>query len=203
VSEPIEVVRADASSADALVDTLVDAHLDYVWERWAVRGDDRRERLARAYRSELLDVGFPLGIVHATTDDCSVAIWLRGRAEPELDDAVRARRAALSADLLRDRAAFVADVDEFVASAPCPPADWYLATVGTRPGRRRRGLASAVLRVQLDRLDERHETARLETSTRGNMGFYERRGFTVVAELTPPHGAPTTWVMHRRPAGGR
>ena len=80
------------------------------------------------------------------------------------------------------------------------PADWRLATMGTRPAHRRRGLGSAVLQPMLDRLDRTAETARLETSDSNNVGFYASLGFCVTAELNDlPHDAPTTWIMDRPP----
>jgi GNAT superfamily N-acetyltransferase len=80
-------------------------------------------------------------------------------------------------------------------SAACPAAEWHLATMGTRPDRRRRGLGSPML----GRWDEWSQSARLKTSSADNVRLYERPGFEIVVELELPEGAPTTWVMHRRP----
>jgi ribosomal protein S18 acetylase RimI-like enzyme len=75
--------------------------------------------------------------------------------------------------------------------------------MGTLPARQRQGLGSDVLAPMLDRLDREQQSARLETNTTGNVSFYERHGFEVVAELELPHGAPATWFMHRRPVRTR
>lgn len=194
MNDRIDVRRADAADLDVLVATLVESHLDYEWEVWAVRGDDRADRMAMAYRSDLLAIAFPHGVVHATADRASVAVWV-----PASFDG--GERPDLAAVLFGDRAALVGEVDELVAASPCPSADWYLATMGTRPEQQRQGLGAAVLRPMLTRLDEHAETARLETSSARNVRFYERHGFVVVSEVVLPHGAPATWVMHRPPVG--
>ena len=193
------VDQADRPDLQQLVDTLVESHLDYAWEMWAVVGDDRPGRLSEAFRSDLELLGLPHGVV-SKTDRCeAVAVWLPVDAGELLTADQRGRRERLADRVFGDRLAVVEEVDEIVSSTSCPAADWHLATMGTLPSCRRQGLGSAVLQPMLEQLDRDRQAARLETSTTGNVAFYQRHGFEVVAELELPHGAPTTWIMHRRP----
>lgn len=197
------IERADQSDLDACVATLVESHLDYAWEAWAVVGDDRRARLEQAFRSDLQLLGLPHGVVMKTSECQAVAVWMPADAGELLTVDERLVRDDPMSMIFGDREAIVAEVDDIVGSTPCPHADWHLATMGTLPARQRQGLGSGVLRPMLDRLDRDRQSARLETSTTGNVAFYERHGFEVVAELELPHGAPTTWLMHRRPVRTR
>lgn len=190
---------ADQSDLDACVATLVDSHLDYAWEEWAVVGGDRRARLEEAFRSDLQMLGLPHGVVMKTRQCEAVAVWLPADAGELLTVDERLRRDEVTSTIFGNRMATVAEVDDIVGSAPCPDADWHLATMGALPALQRQGLGSAVLTPMLDRLDGNRQSARLETSTTANVAFYERHGFEVVAEPELPHGAPTTWLMHRRP----
>ncbi len=193
------IEQADQSDLDACVATLVESHLDYAWEVWAVVGDDRRARLEQAFRSDLQMLGLPHGVVMKTRQCEAVAVWLPADAGELLTIEERRLRDDPMAMIFGDREATVTEVDDIVTSAPRPDADWYLATMGTLPVNQRKGLGSKVLAPMLAQLDRDQETARLETSTTGNVAFYERHGFESVAELELPHGAPTTWLMHRLP----
>lgn len=193
VPSPTEVRRAGPADVDALADVLAESHADYVWERWALLGDDARARLAALYRADLTHLALPAGEVWQTTCGRSVAVWLPAGASTDAGDELE--RAAVEA--FGERLAVLDEVEAVIAAAR-PAADWYLATMGTRPAAQRLGLGTAVLRPRLAELDHTGATAALETSTLDNVAFYSRLGFTTVAELaTLPHAAPTTWVMFR------
>lgn len=196
------VRRASEGDLDVVVDVLGESHVDYVWERWALPFPDRGERLEQLYRSDVSTVALRVGEVWMTADGESVAVWLPAGAFAELDtaDVVTVEAAAVVA-FGNERLDVLAEVEAAVARAS-PTHDWFLATMGTRPGAQRRGLGSAVLQPRLTALDQANERAVLDTSDPDNVGFYRRFGFEVVAELDRlPHGAPTTWVMMRDPAG--
>src|SRR5690606_29802532 len=183
---------------DQVVEVLVASHLDYTWERWALPFADRGERLARLYRSDVGTLALRSGEVWLTECGRSVAVWLPTAAFATLDSDDVGVLDASAQSAFGDRLPLVDEVERAVGGVR-PPADWHLATMGTMPDARRRGLGSAVLRPRLDALDAAQATAVLETSDPGNLRFYGQLGFEVVAELAQlPHGAPTTWVMERR-----
>ena len=53
----------------------------------------------------------------------------------------------------------------------------------------------------LPRIDDDALPAFLDTSAPDNLGYYERFGFLVTAELTLPNGFPL-WGMRRQPSLG-
>ena len=189
--------RATDDDLDTVVRVLVDSHVDYAWERWALPWDDRRERLDTLYRTDLELVAFRVGEVWMTACGRSVAVWLPAVVTPGLDSSAIAERQRAAKEVFGERQ----DIIDLIAGAidvQRPACDWYLATMGTLPEAQRSGLGTEVLRPRLQELDDVAASACLETSDPANLRFYGRLGFEVTAELDRlPHGAPTTWVMTR------
>jgi GNAT superfamily N-acetyltransferase len=194
--------RATAADLDAIVTTLVDSHVDYVWERWTLPGPDRRERLTELIRVDLARLGIPYREVWLHDDAAAVAVWVPTAAVAAPPDALATvSRAAMAA--FGERRPDI-DAVEVVLRAHRPAAPhWFLATMGTRPERQRQGLGRAVLAPVLDELDRAGVAACLETSSTANVAFYSTLGFEPVAHLDRlPAGAPETWVMWRAAAPG-
>lgn len=82
---------------------------------------------------------------------------------------------------------------------PERPPHWYLAVLGTEPGRQGEGLGSAVLRPVLEQCDEDGVAAYLESSNERNNDFYARHGFRVTGEVRMPRRGPAIWTMWREP----
>ena len=191
---------ATAVDLDAVVDTLVESHVDYVWEAWALPFADRRDRMIELFSTDLRVIGHPHGQIWTTANSTSVAVWLPAGADDRLGDSDRDVLAEVKRVAFGDREVIVDEVATVIAASSPAPVDWRLATMGTRLAHRRRGLGAAVLEPMLEQLDRRAETARLETSDVNNVRFYARFGFYVTAELDDlPHHAPTTWIMDRPP----
>jgi GNAT superfamily N-acetyltransferase len=132
-------------------------------------------------------------------DDCaSVAVWLPPGSDvavwPAFDDLAEELR-GLAGDRADAGDAAEAETSRLRLREP----HWFLLAIGTRPGRQRRGLGSAVLRPVL----ERAPVAQLETSSRENVVFYANLGFEVVDELRISGGGPHVWsLVRRRPGSG-
>lgn len=75
---------------------------------------------------------------------------------------------------------------------------WYLAILGSDPGRQRSGVGRAVLEPVLERCDRDGMPAYLEASREGNIGYYERYGFELIAPYQLPDG-PSIYRMVRPP----
>lgn len=88
-------------------------------------------------------------------------------------------------------------LDAMKAVHPHEP-HWYLATTGVAPDSQGLGVGSALLGAMLRRCDADQLPAYLESSKQGNIGFYERHGFTVIEEQHLPDGPPF-WPMWRDP----
>ena len=196
-AEPASVRRATSADLEVVVAALVESHLDYVWERWALPWADRSERLERVYRADVGIVALPNGEVWMTDGGESVAVWVPAGASATLTTDEREALDAIAHAEFGERLPLLDSVDAQISAAR-PEAQWHLATMGTLPEHRGRGLGAAVLQPRLVELDRAGETAALETSELRNVAFYERCGFEVVAQVeSPPHGAPRTWLMQR------
>lgn len=196
-------VVAGARFADELTelaDVLAASHAAYAWEAWALPTPaDRPDRLRALYRADLELVAAPHGAIWATDDLRSVAVWVPSGTYARLDQRAIDALDRVATAAFGDRLDAV-DAAEMAIRHARPAADWHLATMGTRPEHQGRGLGAAVLAAMVDHLDADGLTATLETSSDANVRFYGRHGFDVVATVAPPGGAPTTYVMHRRPA---
>jgi predicted N-acetyltransferase YhbS len=195
------VRRATVADLDAVVATLVDSHLDYVWEVWAIRDPNRRAKLTELVRHHVELIALPYREVWMSDDGAGVAIWRSDRTEP-VDAAASSRLAEVGRSVFGPRLALIEEVDARVLEQRPEAPHRFLGTMGVRPDRQRQGIGTAVLRPVLEELDRSGTPGCLETSAAGNLEFYGRLGFAVIAHLDDlPAGAPETWVLWRQPAG--
>jgi GNAT superfamily N-acetyltransferase len=207
LEHPRTVRRATPGDRAGVVGTVAAAFArDPAWRFLLGAGADYA-RLAPELAGALFDLRVDAGNVWVSGDLASVAMWREpGAADgaPELAKRVWARYRALAG---AGAAARLNAYDAAVTAAGTEDAraggrgeHWYLGVLATDPGRRREGLASAVLAPVLARADASGWACCLETSTEANRRFYAGRGFT---EATPAHlpGGPPIWWL-RRPARG-
>ena len=81
-----------------------------------------------------------------------------------------------------------------------PEPHWYLAMLGVDPAWQRRGIGEALMRPVFAAADRDDLCCYLEAPTAGNACYYERRGFSVVAETDVPDSDVHVWLMRREPA---
>jgi len=192
---------ARPEDVDALIDVLTRAFDDDPVPRWLFRGERRRRRGLRAFFGvQLRHVYLGRGEVWTTDDLAGAALWAPpDTARPGWGDVlhllpVLPYLVGLGRDVA-DAARLLAAVD---AARP-RQRHWYLATLGTDPGRQRTGVGSTLLHTVLDRVDAEGLPAYLESSKESNLAFYARHGFEVTGEVHAPVGGPTLWLMSRRP----
>lgn len=186
--------RATIADLDQCAAVLGEAFRDYPWTRWTVAADDHVARVTALQRLALEHFGLPHGevwVAETAGTIESVAVWMDNGTEVPRDSGVAARAAALEGD----RHAASAAAEAMTAAWRPSERHMYLATVGTLPDRRGRGLARAVLTAVLDPTDL---PAFLETSSEANVRLYEQLGFVVVDHLRIPDGGPDVWAMLRR-----
>jgi GNAT superfamily N-acetyltransferase len=168
---------------------------------WAFLTADRYQQLAPRVAATLFDLRVGTGNVWVTHDLSAVAMWKApGTSEgpaPRAEEIWARYRAAAGA-----RACERLDVyNTAVAAASSASPHWYLGVLATHPARQGEGLATAVIEPVLREADRDDLACCLETSTKANRRFYERRGFTEATEVIIPSGPPTWWL--RRPPGPR
>jgi GNAT superfamily N-acetyltransferase len=166
---------------------------------WAYLFGDDYDRLAGPFVGLLFDQRVAMDSAWVSDDVSAIALWdPPGTAEPEPDDPGWLAYEQLAGPVAWDR---LNDYDAAVHAVKDTDPFWYLGILATHPSRQGQGLASAVMAPALARADADGLASGLETSTRQNRAFYERRGFTQAVEVTLAD-APTTWWLTRPPRPG-
>ncbi|GLP74739.1 N-acetyltransferase [Mycobacterium antarcticum] len=89
-------------------------------------------------------------------------------------------------------------LEELMKKAHPEEPHWYLAIIGSDPEVRGKGYGQALMSSRLERCDAEHAPAYLESSNPDNVPYYQRFGFEITGEITPP-GGPTLIAMWRAP----
>jgi GNAT superfamily N-acetyltransferase len=89
-------------------------------------------------------------------------------------------------------------LEEMMKKAHPEEPHWYLAVIGSDPDVRAKGYGRALMASRLNRCDAEHAPAYLESSNPDNVPYYQRFGFEITGEITPP-GGPSLIPMWREP----
>jgi ribosomal protein S18 acetylase RimI-like enzyme len=189
----MKVREATTADADAAVDTLTQALLDYPMSRALLDPDGYVDRLTQYHRLFVSGIGLPHGRVWVTEDVSAVAIWF----PPDMPAEVFAPHAAEFNQLAGSQAALTAEYGQAIAMFHPRTPVWLLALAAVHPDHQRRGLGHAVIQPGLAVADASHTPAFVETQDPANIGFYESLGFTVTAELELPHNGPMHYALYR------
>ncbi len=164
--------------------------------RWMFVDDLSETRLQGLFTS-LVEFGLRYGLVYRSTDGDGAAIWFPPIGDERYGpDEPLADVAADTAEWSSGRRGAALE-----ALAACRPRDphFYLDAVRVVPSRRRRGMASELLRPALAECDANTIGAYLENSDPANTSFYSLHGFQETAQIVMPEGAPPIVSMWRRP----
>lgn len=190
------IVRALAADVGALGAMLARAFFDDPVARWLFPEADRRLGALESFFAVQLRHGYlPRGVVLATEDRRSCAMWVASWSDPL---GVVDRFAHLRVGwLLRGRAPVARALTRSLAAFHPDEPHLYLGTIGTDPDHRRLGYASALLEQLTDDADRRAVGAYLECSCEHNVALYRRMGFEVREEVEPIGRGPRLWLMWR------
>jgi GNAT superfamily N-acetyltransferase len=166
---------------------------------WAfILGEDY-ERLAPHFAGSLFDLRVARRNVWVSDDLAAVAMWDSPDDDDDRDTDARSVWSRYRATAGEDGSRRLAQYNDAVAAVNATESHWYLGVLATDPGRRRQGLATAVMAPILSQADRLGIACCLETSTAANRRFYEGRGFDEATEIVLP-GGPTTWWLRRAAA---
>jgi GNAT superfamily N-acetyltransferase len=170
---------------------------------WAfILGEDYG-RLAAHFAGSLFDLRVACRNVWVSDDLAAVAMWdSPDTGDGDGDGLARSVWSRYRATAGEDSFRRLAQYNDAVAAVDPTESHWYLGVLATDPGRRRQGLATAVMTPVLSQADRLGIACCLETSTAANRRFYEGRGFDEATEIVLP-GGPTTWWLRRAPARAR
>jgi GNAT superfamily N-acetyltransferase len=195
-----EARRIRHRERDAALATVVEAFRTDPQVRWYFPDDASYDVAARRFFGVLLDTRVDGGEVWVVDDAAAVAMWVPPGGNLLGPEVVASRYAEVVAGLPDPAPQRIAETDEIVDALLPQGPHWYLGVLACRPGLQKRGLAGAAVAPVLDAADRAGAPVALETSTLGNVDFYIRRGFAVLASRRAggPSG-PTIRVMRREP----
>ena len=198
----IQARPARNSDIKPLAQALSRAFYDDPVSVWMLPDDERRrEQLATFFGAVTRYHHLPNGGVLVAGDEGRIgaaALWDPPGTWQQSRLTQLRLMLALALPFGRRLSAAAAIGELLVANHPDEP-HWYLAVIGSDPAVRGRGFGQAVMAPQLQRCDEQHCAAYLESSKAENVPYYERFGFEVIGEFHLPDGGPTLWRMLRRP----
>ncbi len=197
----VQAMKADL--LDRAVNTLTRAFDADPMFRWIFPDPQERARSLRLLNRVPLRFGLRYGRVTHCHDGMAVAIWVPPGRSVSLVG--MARSGMLSVPLrigLRPFGRFAGanEVMGKLHAKHVPDPHWYLLIVGVDPELQGRGVGSALVQEGLSEADASNSSCYLETSEERNIPFYERYGFTVLAQASLGAGGPPGWAMRRDPA---
>jgi ribosomal protein S18 acetylase RimI-like enzyme len=191
--------RASASDRTAIALALAAAHEnDPVMKFIFPNFDVRIRRLPRFYEV-LFDCDMAAGACYVTNSGEAATLWRAPGAE-RLSFREKAQQSlswldACGTALGRTLAVSV----QSDANHPGEP-HWHLQVAGCAPVMQGKGFGTAAIRAGIAQADRDQIPCYLDT-TAGNIGFYQRLGFSVIKSWKISGGGPENWSMIR--AAGR
>jgi GNAT superfamily N-acetyltransferase len=192
--------QATAPDLESVVETITSAfYADPTWS-WAFPDPAARARQHAAYWRVYIEAAFRQGGVWVTRDCEAATIWIPPGGE-ELSAAEEDRATTLLRTMLGAHAEAVIELNErFDAAHPRDQAHWYLTLFGTHSRHRGKGLGMALLRNDLERIDESATPAYLESTNPANDQRYAAVGFERTGSFTTPDDTHVVTTMWRKAA---
>ena len=191
--------KAALGDRAGVVATLTAAFRGDAIVRYQFVDDATYEARAAAFFGHYFDVRLEGGEIFVANDVAGAALWNPPGGNRLGADHVEQQweRNVVPALAPEEVARYDAFKKVLDAMTPAQP-HWYLGLLGTRPDRQRMGVARSLLEPMLARADEEETPVFLETGMPGNVEFYRRFGFEIIAEDSAPGGL-TVWGMLRSP----
>jgi len=131
-------------------------------------------------------------------DAAGVALWVPPDGGERFLEIELETRDAIDAMTEDDGVRYRALWDWIEEHLPTEP-HWFLDHLAVAPERRGEGLGTALVELGVGFARRDGVPAFLETARPGNVGYYERLGFRVVADEHAPGGGPRLWFMRSDP----
>jgi ribosomal protein S18 acetylase RimI-like enzyme len=164
-----------------------------------------RIRLGKTLASSMIRFTLSCGIAVIDRDHHGVALWFPPESTAPTQDVLRQSGMLDVPSLVGDVAwskirGLMTELDS-LHGMRAKELHWYLSMIGVDPEFQRRGIGDALLRSTLELADAQEIPCYLLTPSSDLIGFYGRRGFTVVADAHVLGGQLHMRLMRRE--GGR
>lgn len=199
-SRPL-IRRLDESELETASDLLARAFVDDPFTRFILPDAAEREDLLFWYFGTILQYGLEAGDVFTAGNCEGVAVWLSHDHDAAGVDGLQQAGFVDAPDVLGpeafQRLVRVAGHLASIRKTVFPASHWYLPTLGVDPSWQSRGIGSSLLRHALERADAEGRSCFLETFNEGNVAFYRRHGFALLAEGIVPGSELRYWAFGR------
>jgi GNAT superfamily N-acetyltransferase len=194
----VEISQAGPERVDRLVEVLARSFADDPIIRWPFPTDGSHEEQCREL-FRILDEPFAeTGWLWEAGNAAGVALWVPPDGEARFLEIELGTRDAIDAMTEDDGVRYRAFWDWIEDHLPTDPS-WFLDHLAVAPEHRGEGLGAAPVDLGLGFARRDGVPAFLETARPGNVGYYERLGFRVVADEHAPGGGPRLWFMRFDP----
>jgi GNAT superfamily N-acetyltransferase len=194
---PIDIKPATFERVPDLAQLLGRAFADDPMFLWPLGPQASVERITgffRAFDERLSSMGW----LWEAGDGVGVAGWIPPGSDAEMMEIDRDLRPGIAAHTDDGGAKYEAMWEWIAANFPEEPF-WYLDHIGVDAEHRGGGVGTALIQHGLAFADRDGVPAFLETGRRGNVVYYECRGFRTIAEGNGPGGGPHIWFMRYDP----
>lgn len=180
-----------------LVDVLARSFADDPIIRWPFPTDGSHEDQCRELFRILDEPLAETGWLWEAGDGAGAALWIPPDGGERFLEIERGTRDAIDAMTIDGGVRYRAFWDWIEGHLPGD--SWFLDHLAVAPERRGEGLGRALVDLGLGFARRDGVPAFLETARPGNVGYYERLGFRVVADEHAPGGGPRLWFMRSDP----
>ena len=194
----VGISRAGPERVEVLVEVLARSFADDPIIRWPFPTDGNHEEQCREL-FRILDEPFAeTGWLWEAGDAAGVALWIPPDGEARFLEIELGTRDAIDAMTEDDGIRYRAFWDWIEDHLPTEP-HWFLDHLAVAPEHRGEGLGTALVELGVGFARRDGVPAFLETARPGNVGYYVRLGFRVVADEHAPGGGPRLWFMRSDP----
>lgn len=188
---------AGRSDLDVVVDIWVDAFATDPFFRWIQPAPDCWPEFGRAWMTLIASATLERGHTYlAGSLDAAVA-WVPPDVSLLTPESVNAGRKILAKFGGERRAEEAFATIMAARSHDLATPHWTLQYLGVRANARGSGLGARVVAPMLATIDDEGWECGLVSTNARNVSFYERLGFTVIAEVESPEGTVTLRPMQR------
>jgi len=194
----VEISQAGPERVQRLVEVLARSFADDPIIRWPFPTDGNHEEQCREL-FRILDEPFAeTGWLWETGDAAGAALWIPPDGGERFLEIERGTRDAIDAITIDGGVRYRAFWDWIEDHLPAEP-HWFLDHLAVAPEHRGEGLGTALVELGVGFARRDEVPAFLETARPGNVGYYERLGFRIVADEHAPGGGPRLWFMRSDP----
>ncbi|RZO64198.1 MAG: N-acetyltransferase [Sandaracinaceae bacterium] len=186
------IEATQAGDQDQTVGAIVMAFGSDPVARWAFPRPQQFLASFPAFVRAFGGAAFEHGTAHHVEGFSGAALWLPPGAQPDEQALVSLVEGSVDPERVPRFFALLEQMDHFHPTDP----HWYLPLIGVDPVEQGRGHGSALLSHALQRVDQDHQPAYLESTNPANIPLYERHGFELTGTIEVA-GVPPMFPMIR------